>query len=64
MKDALTGTEIPRRDSAIIIAVTAMIVALIVLWISQAAGAPQRAEPDAPPPEEATYPTTFSLAGE
>lgn len=64
MKEALTGTELPRRDAAIVISVTAMIVALIVLWISQAAGAPERVAPLEPTPEEATHPTTFVLAGE
>lgn len=67
---ALDETELPRRDSAIVVGVTAAIVGLLVLWMTQA-GAVSR--PDAVSEtieirdnaaEESAAPTTMEPRGE
>lgn len=40
---ALDETELPRRDSAIVVGVTAAIVGLLVLWMTQAGATSQSA---------------------
>lgn len=63
MKKALTQTTLPRRDSAIVVTVTATLVALIVLWMSQAGGAPSSA-PSETLAEDPAVPTNYIVAGE
>lgn len=55
---ALKDTELPRRDSAIVVGVTAAIVGLIVLWMTQT-GATYREIP-----AEDSALTTTIVAGE
>jgi hypothetical protein len=66
MRKALTQTTLPRRDSAIVVTVTAAIVGLIVLWMSQATGVGATTSSPASDSmaEDSAVPTTFVVAGE
>jgi len=55
---ALDETELPRRDSAIVVGVTAAIVGLLVLWMTQSGSSMRET-----PAEDPAAPTTI-VAGE
>ena len=71
---ALDETELPRRDSAIVVGVTAAIVGLLVLWMTQAGAvsqAPRSASAGADTSEiqdevaeDSAAPTTIELRGQ
>ena len=76
---ALDETELPRRDSAIVVGVTAAIVGLLVLWMTQAgavsrapgtgagaasAGAGDSSEIQDDVAEDSAAPTTIELRGQ
>jgi hypothetical protein len=72
MKEAQDALPtLPRRDRVVVVTVSALLVALIVLWMTQAASAPSSAAADLTPAvpllpgaEDPAVPTTFVLAGE